>query len=217
MPVRDGVGWTVAGLYVVSCVAHLWAQFVVDPFWIVVTIWLPVLLLLVWFAITVRRWDRLAVLVTAGLTFSWLGDTFGSGGLDVKIAFFLVAQVCYVVAFLRPFRELWAGRRWWLHLRWLPYLIAVVGLMVVVVPRSGVLAPAVVGYALGIGLMAVFATSLGRVATVGGALFVVSDGLLAIQEFTFWRLPLQGLLIMATYLAAQAALAYAVASRSRRS
>ena len=216
MRVRQAVGWAVAALFVVSSVVHLWAQFVVSHVWIVATIWIPVLLLLAWFALTVRRWDRVAVLVLAGLVFSWLGDSLGSGGLDVKIAFFLVAQICYVIAFLAPFRRQYAGRPWQHHLRWLPYLLAVAGLMAVVVPRSGLLAPAVAVYAVGIGMMAVFATSLGRVATVGGALFLVSDGLLAVQEFTYWRVPFQGLLIMATYLAAQAALAYAVASRPSR-
>jgi len=203
----------VAGLFVLSCALHLWAQAVVDPFWIVATIWIPVLVLLVWYLVAVRNWDRVATLVTVALVFSWLGDSLGSIGLDLKIAFFLVAQVCFVVAFWGPFRRWSAGRPWWHQLRWVPYLVAVAALVVAVMPTAGVLAPAVVGYALVIGLMAVFASSLGRLATVGGVLFLVSDGLLGIQEFTPWRLPQQGLMIMATYLVAQALLAYAVATR----
>lgn len=203
----------VAGLFLLSCALHLWAQFVVSPFWIVVTIGVPVLLLVVWYALAVRGWDRVALLVLVGLVFSWLGDSIGSTSLAVKLGFFLVAQVCFGIAFWRPFRQRWAGRSWWHHLRWLPYLGFVIALSVTVVPGAGSLAPAVVAYAVGIGLMAVLATSLGRVAMVGGVLFLISDGLLALQEFTWWRIPAQGLVIMATYLAAQAALAYAVASR----
>lgn len=204
----------VAGLFLLSCLLHLWAQFVVSPFWIVVTIGVPVLLLIAWYVLSVQHWNRLSVLVLVALVFSWLGDSLGSSGLDLKLALFLVAQVCFAIAFVRPFRERWAGRPWWHHLRWLPYLGVVVGLTALVAPRAGVLAPAVVVYACGIGLMAVLASALGRLGLVGGVLFLISDGMLALQEFTTWWIPYQGLMIMATYLAAQAALAYAVASRS---
>lgn len=215
---RRALQTVTVALFVLSCAVQLWAQFIVDPTWIVGSIALPVLCLLGWFAVSVRRWDRLAVATGLGLLFSWLGDGVGSISLAVKLGLFLVAQICYLVAFGPSLAGVWRRVRretgwrripWW----WLPYPIAAAVVILGVAPRSGTLGPAVVVYGLVLGAAALAATALGPLGIAGGALFMVSDSLLAAQEFLGWRLPHQGLAIMATYLAAQALLAGAVARR----
>jgi len=208
-------------LFLLACAVQLWAQFVVDHAWIIGSIALPVLCLLGWYAASVRCWDRLAIATGLGLLFSWLGDGVGSISLQVKLALFLVAQICYLVGFAPLLRDAWrrsraAGgarhRPWW----WLLYPAAALAVIIGVAPASGALAPAVVGYGIVLGGAALAATTLGPLGIVGGGLFMVSDSLLATQEFLGWRLPQQGLVIMATYLAAQALLAGAVVRRQSR-
>ena len=198
-------------LFILATGLHLWAQYLVDPGLIMATIALPLLALILWFAVTVRSWGRESVATLAGLAFSWLGDGLGAVDLRVKIAMFLVAQVCYAVAFWPAFRRGWTRRSWW---RVVLVAVPVTGMIVIVAPRAGALAAPVVAYAMVIAVMALFATGLGRLATVGGLLFLVSDAMLGGQEFAGWYWRYQGLAIMATYLVAQGCLARAVALRS---
>lgn len=201
--------------FLVACALQLWAQFVVDPVWIVRTIALPMPCLLVWFAASVRRWDRLAVAAGLGLVFSWLGDGIGSVSFAVKLGLFLVAQICYLVAFAPLLPDVWRRLRaasrwpWW----WLAYPVAALAVTLVVAPAAGALSVAVVAYAIALGGAALGATALGTLGAAGGVLFLVSDTLLAVEVFLGWRLPQQGVLVMATYLAAQVLLAVAVVRR----
>ncbi|MFW6600351.1 lysoplasmalogenase family protein [Propionibacteriaceae bacterium Y2011] len=191
-----------AVVFVVSSVLHLAAQVTGDPFWINVTIFVPVFALLVCFVAAVRRWDTTARFTVLGLGFSWLGDGVGSISLTVKIGFFLVAQLCYIVAFLPLWRQI--PRR---RLRIAAYAVVVVVVVAMLLPMAGSLAPAVVAYGVALGLMALLAGGLGPIAAVGGGLFLVSDTLLGVQQFSPVRLPMHGLLIMVTYLVAQVLLA----------
>ena len=144
--------------------------------------------------------DRLTRLVAIALVFSWCGDMFGFAVL-VKIAFFGVAQICYAGAFW-PYRARSVLRR-------RPplaalYGLVILGIIVVVAPAAGPVAPAVIVYAAANGTMALLATGLGRLAAAGAAIFIVSDTLIAVTTFVVpGRLPLESLLIMATYLSAQ--------------
>jgi uncharacterized membrane protein YhhN len=55
-----------------------------------------------------------------------------------------------------------------------------------------------------LGTMAVLATGVNLLTAVGGALFLVSDGLIALDAFAAgFDLPAQGFWVMATYVAAQ--------------
>ena len=58
--------------------------------------------------------------------------------------------------------------------------------------------------------MALLATGLGRAAGVGGAVFVVSDSLIALDAFGTLTLPAHSVWVMATYLTAQLLLVLAV-------
>ena len=61
-------------------------------------------------------------------------------------------------------------------------------------------------YGACLGTMAVLSTGVNLVTAVGGALFLVSDGLIALDAFApGFDLPGQGFWVMATYVAAQVA------------
>ncbi|HIT74868.1 MAG TPA: lysoplasmalogenase [Candidatus Avipropionibacterium avicola] len=211
---RRVVQWVAAVAFVCTTLAHLWTQYRVDPVGIMATIALPLPALMVWFAVSTRRWHRESVATLAGLAFSWLGDGLGAVDLRVKIAMFLVAQICYAVAFWPTFRRTWGPAGWW---RVGLVAVPVAVMVAVVAPRAGSLAVPVVAYGLVIAVMALCATSLGPLATAGGLLFLVSDAMLGGQEFAGWYWKFQGLAIMATYLVAQGCLARAVAVRSSSS
>ena len=60
--------------------------------------------------------------------------------------------------------------------------------------------------------MAVLATGLGWVAGIGGALFFVSDSLIALRAFADVTLPAHGFWVMLTYIVGQTLLVLAVVS-----
>lgn len=154
---------------------------------------------------TLVRW------LLAAIVFSWLGDAFGSVTL-VKIGFFAAAQLCYLLAF-RPFWRKSVLRRPPLLAL---YAIATAIMIIFFSQHAGALLIAVIGYGLLVGTMAVLATGLGRLGTIGGLLFFVSDTILALLLFVpsanFFG---QGALIMLTYLSAQAVLAVGVLAVDR--
>lgn len=141
----------------------------------------------------------------AALAGSWVGDSLPRVvAVDVRflamVAGFAVAQVMWIVAFTRIPR----GRppmAWTLLL-----LVVAAALLAVTVPYAGVLAPAVMIYGLLLLAVAYLAASHGWVGGLGGALFVLSDGLIALgafrPEMVDW--PERDLVVMATYVAAQA-------------
>lgn len=145
-----------------------------------------------------------------GLGMSWLGDSVPRFVTEhsflLMVTFFLLAQVAYVVAFWPARRESVAApssRGWPWPL--LGYVLALALLLVWCVPGAGpLLVPAVV-YGVVLVAMAVLATGVHRLVAVGGILFVVSDGLIALDAFSAWyELAGHGFLVMVTYLAAQA-------------
>src|SRR5690606_32019157 len=83
-------------------------------------------------------------------------------------------------------------------------------------PAAGLLLPAVSLYAAALCTMAMLATGLGRRGALGGALFVLSDALIALDTFAVLPLPAQGFWVMLTYLLAQVLLVSAVLSADRK-
>src|ERR687889_1376452 len=64
--------------------------------------------------------------------------------------------------------------------------------------------------------MAVLSTGLGRLAGVGGAIFMASDAMIALRAFTPWyQPPVSGFWVMLTYIVGQALLAAAVLGHVR--
>jgi uncharacterized membrane protein YhhN len=159
-----------------------------------------------------QRRSRLLHWTLLALLFSWFGDTLGFDFL-VKVGFFLLAQVCYLLA-LWPYRRqsvLWrpALRR--------PYLVVVAALIALVAQDAGGLAVAVVVYGVSLALMATLSDGVHRLAGLGGALFVVSDAILALDTFAPWfGLPHASFWNILSYAAAQALLARGALARVAR-
>ncbi|MBR8742976.1 lysoplasmalogenase [Nocardiopsis sp. MG754419] len=206
-------------LFTVLAVAHLAVRLLGIDEWSRPTqaFLMPALMLVVAGA-TGRPRSRLLCLAMVALVFSWLGDTapaFASGdtGFLLMAGFFLVAQVVYVVAFW-PHRTVSVlhRRRWLLT----PYVGTVVLLVGVCAPHAGELLIPVLSYGLVLGTMAVLATGLGPWVAVGGALFLVSDALIALSAFApGWNPPLNGFWVMSTYIAAQTLIVLGLTARPR--
>jgi uncharacterized membrane protein YhhN len=178
---------------------------------------MPLLAAVLWSETSPPR-GRLVTLVLVALSLSWLGDsapklTGGDASFLVMIGFFLLAQVAYIAAFL-PFRA-----RSVLHVhRWrlLAYVAVVAALVVACAAGAGALLVPVLVYGGCLGTMAVLSTGLNRLTAVGGALFLVSDGLIALDAFAEgFALPAQGFWVMATYVAAQALIVLGVLDQPR--
>lgn len=147
--------------------------------------------------------SRLARFTAGGLGWSWLGDTLPDlmperVAFIVLMASFLVAHALFIAGFWPWRRESLLRRRW----AW-GYGALAVTMVIVCAPRAGGLTVGIAIYAAALALMALLAAGIHRWAAVGGVLFLVSDGLIALGEFVpSVDLPLPGFWIMATYLAA---------------
>ena len=136
---------------------------------------------------------------------SWVGDSLPrimpeDWQFLSMVGGFAVAQVLWIVAFTRVDR----GRppaAWTLLL-----VVVAIALLSVTVPHAGILAPAVVVYGLLLLAVAYLAAGHGLVGGLGGALFILSDGLIALGAFRPEMVDWAGrdLVVMATYVAAQA-------------
>lgn len=162
-------------------------------------------LLLVVLHATIGLRGRMARWVAAALVASWLGDLALTGSGDWFLAglgAFFVAQVCYIVAFWPAARSGPLRRRPVLAL---PYLAWWVVLLTLLAPALDELLVPVTIYGLVLVTMAAAATGLGRLTTIGAALFVVSDSLIAATTVTEQLVfSGSGAAVMATYTIGQA-------------
>lgn len=170
-----------------------------------------------------RPFTRLVRVVLAALAFSWLGDVLleAARRVDSDLVFmagiggFLVAQVLYIVAFTRlvrastpPRPPVWA----------LVYVLYGVGLVVLLGPDLGEFLVPVAIYAAAICTMGIVASGVNRFTALGAAVFVASDSMIAVGEFTdLWTLAnnWQRVLVMTTYTVAQALLVHGVTIADR--
>lgn len=202
--------------YLVASIAHLLLQYV-GPAWSVTAtkaLLMPLLALAVVLA-SRRSGAGLPALLLAGIGLSWGGDvllTFpGDLWFVAGLASFLAAHVAYIVLFLRMPRArrrppVWA----------IVYPLWVVAMLAILLPGAGALAVPVIAYALVIGTMAVSASLHGGWIALGGALFVVSDSVLAMGRFLpGYEFAAHDFAVMSTYLAAQGLIAYGVLLAAR--
>ncbi|MFV0451787.1 MAG: lysoplasmalogenase [Propioniciclava sp.] len=213
-PATPRLGWA---LYAATVTVHLGFQLVApDQLGSRVSqiLLAPILLALLLRSVDARN-QHLGNWTMAALQFCFLGDLLpgvvgGDAGFLAMVGAFLGAQVCFCVAFW-PYRaaSFLGARRGWL----LGYAAALAALMVVVGPDAGALIGPVVVYGLTLTLMAVLASGLGPLGAWGGALFLVSDALVAIRAFTL-DVPASGVVVMMTYAAALGLLVLAVVRRS---
>lgn len=158
---------------------------------------MPMLIWLCW-AGAVRR-TRLLTLVMVALAFSWLGD-FAGVTILLKIGFFLVAQIVYIVAFRPYWRRSLMVRPGLL----IVYGLALAGVIGIAAAAAGPLAAPVAIYGASLALMAVLATGVSRLTGIGGALFLLSDIVLAVEFFIApGAIPHGAFVNMAIYLPAQ--------------
>lgn len=161
--------------------------------------------------------SRLVKLLLLSLFFSWLGDALprlmsGDAGFLTMVGFFLLAQFVFIAA-LWPYRKSSViGSPVFL----VPYVAFFVMLLAVCGPKAGGLLGPVVVYGLALMTMAILSTGLGTLAGVGGAIFFISDALIAVRSFGEIRLPEHGFLVMSTYIAAQLLLAIAFVRHSNQ-
>ena len=167
-------------------------------------------------AVTARRpRSRLVRVVLLALGFSWLGDTLpsvfaGDARFLAMVGLFLCAQLTYAVAFW-PYRHGSVLRRPSV----IAYLAAFGVLLALCAPGAGGLLVPVVCYGLCLTLVAVLATGVHPLTAVGGALFFVSDGLIALDAFADWYAPpVPGFWVMTTYVAGQTLIAAGVLRRA---
>ncbi|MGW0122753.1 lysoplasmalogenase [Streptomyces sp. NPDC003327] len=142
-------------------------------------------------------------LLLAALLFGWGGDVFllsdADGAFLVGMGSFAAGHVCYLVLF---------GRRRTSPALAVPYAAALVTLVALLWPDlPAELRVPVAGYSLLLTAMAYRACSLGALAGAGGALFLLSDTLIATGVADWPQLPAPDFWVMATYVAGQSLLA----------
>jgi len=167
---------------------------------------------------TSRPLPRLRTLTIAALGFSWLGDaapdlTSGDASFLAMVGAFFVAQLCYIAAFLPSWRQSITARSPALVL---PYAVAFVVLVLACAPKAGPLLAPVIAYGLALTAMAVLSTGLNRATALGGAIFMVSDSLIALGAFRDWSGRSLSVAIMATYAVAQLLLVLGIQGFRRR-
>ena len=144
---------------------------------------------------------RVQVFLALGLAFSWAGDIILNLPGEESFVIGLVAFLCAHLAYIALFSRALAVRPTRLSSL---YAVWFASLVVILLPHLDSLLIPVVVYGAILGTMAAYASGAGWIAAVGGALFVASDSLLAINRFIpdpgLWR---PSFLIMTTYLAAQ--------------
>ena len=150
------------------------------------------------------------VLLLVAIGFSWGGDAPltlpGDGWFVVGLGSFLLAHVAYIALFLRL-----RPRRRRLPAWTIAYAVWFAAFLALLRPHLGALLVPVALYGLVLGVMAALAGGLGGIIAVGGALFVVSDSVLALGRFLpGYEFPPHDVVVMSTYLGAQALIALGV-------
>ncbi|MFD4153112.1 lysoplasmalogenase [Streptomyces hydrogenans] len=138
-------------------------------------------------------------LLIAALLFGWGGDVFLLFDADwaflVGMGSFALGHVCYLTLF---------GRRRTSPALGALYAVALVGTVVALWPDLPAdLRIPVAGYSLLLTAMAYRASALGVLAGTGGALFLLSDTLIATGVADWPQLPAPDFWVMLTYIAAQ--------------
>lgn len=207
--------------FLVVALVHLGAQATAADGWIAGITQVLLMPALAWVlhASTPDPKSQLVRLVLVGLGLSWLGDTiprFIPDGTDLDLALmlgaFVLAQLAYVAAFA-PFagRSIIRTRPKLL----IPYALVFLAVLGLTAGGTGAFLVGVVVYGMVIITMAILATGLDRIAGIGGALFMVSDALIAVRAFGGLAVPYHELWVMLTYIVAQTMLVMAVANEDR--
>lgn len=147
----------------------------------------------------------------------WAGDSLlmgtGFAWFASGIGMFLLGHVCYIILFSRTLK----GLRPWAWVVAIVVMAALLISLVVAIGINGALLPPMFIYGLAL-LVITFCGLCGLVrrkdpsrcvwwmVTIGGLLFLISDGLIALRTFGQAHFELRGFTIMSTYLVAQSLL-----------
>ncbi|MEU8566503.1 lysoplasmalogenase [Streptomyces cyaneofuscatus] len=157
-------------------------------------------------------------LLIAALLFGWGGDVFLLADNDLAFLLgmgsFAVGHVCYLTLFGRG-RAASARTRTSLAAGIAYAVVLAVFLVLIWSDLPAELRVPVAGYSLLLTAMAWRAGVLGRYAAAGGALFLLSDALIATGIAEWPRLPAPDFWVMLTYIAAQLLLALGVLRAGR--
>lgn len=157
-------------------------------------------------------------LLVVALFFSWVGDVAleVDGMFLLGMAGFALAHVCFVTWFVRNGALAGLRRRWWVVLvglvAWAATITALWGPLGDEEP--GLRLPILV-YSLLLTATAVTAFGVNVLAGVGGALFLLSDTLIALDIAGMSRPEPGGVWVMVTYLAAQVLLSVGMVHTDR--
>ncbi|WP_369779067.1 lysoplasmalogenase [Streptomyces sp. R33] len=204
VPGRDRLGRTALASFAVAAAADLGS--LLADWHLGHVIAKPLLMPLLGGYVITRGAPRLLV---AALLFGWGGDLAllfdAEAAFLVGMGSFAVGHVCYLVLFgKRPANALLGGA----------YALALLGTVALLWSDLPVdLRIPVAGYSLLLTAMAFRSSALGLRAGIGGALFLLSDTLIATGVAEWPQLPRPDFWIMATYLAAQYLLATGATTR----
>jgi uncharacterized membrane protein YhhN len=207
------------GLYALATAGTIVGEVADRHGWVYVFKPLMMLVLSSWFYFSTRRFgDRFTLLIQAGLFFSLVGDValmvqhLDDFNFLIGLAAFLLAQLCYAIAFLHNVFDTGSLRPPWLPLFITSLLVAYgyffSGRLLAVVEET-IRIPIGV-YTIAITLMGIaasfrFARTYLRsfLLVLGGALFfILSDSLLAVNRF-IWPFQASSWAIILTYAIAQ--------------
>ena len=159
--------------------------------------------------------------IVSALFFSWLGDVFlmiqGGSGFIAGLSSFLLAHACYVVFFLLIQKQSGVPRKWSKYILFAVAIYVAVFNYFLLPSLDFALKIPVLVYSIVIGIMfiAVFHASprgapWHNITITGSLLFIISDSILAVDSF-LRPFSMADLVIMFTYILAQAFIAYGAA------
>jgi len=175
---------------------------------------MPLLILAVLLTMRPLR-DAAAAWLVLALVFSWGGDVLLGVSFVFGLGSFLLAHVSFIVAFTR--RSVHRRTMVWTWRHYAPFAAFYCVLLSLLISHVGAMLPAVMIYGLALCAMAAVASRTSRLLEIAGLVFVVSDGLLAIQLFRpDLTVPLSSFWVMLTYTAAEALIAIGLTHAVRR-
>ena len=173
--------------------------------------------LLVGFLIALpRRRTELALVGSAAIVLSWLGDVLlsapGDLGFLIGLGFFLLAHLAYIAQFTCSLR---VRRVPLIALVYVPWWVV---LLIALTPYAGALVVPVAIYGAVLAVSAATALGANRIVAVGALVFFVSDTLLGFKMFwpgfSLWQ---ADFLIMLAYITGQGLIALGSVRHAQRS
>ncbi|WP_336660858.1 lysoplasmalogenase family protein [Leucobacter sp. USHLN153] len=229
MTERSGALWPFVP-YTVVAVVHVIACFGQYPFeWWTKLLLMPLLALGVVATLVFAPATRVRPvpagamgLLLGALLFSWLGD--GARWLLPALTSRLSSELplmlmCFGVAHALYLLLMWRGRG--IARRRLPawsliYVLAYLVLVALLLPHTKSFSIAVMGYGLLLAATAAMATRCGAIVGWGGALFLLSDAILAFRMFMPGSNVVTSGLVMLSYALGQGLIAYGIVAALRR-